>query len=426
MFFVFLPIYPLHADEPDAADPDETEESEDMLESNSIFLFKGQVKNLYVQTKTDEYSKTGDPKKLIANLARLRLSPELNLSDILLLHVDYDNEFIAGNYLKSREFDESWRTSDYNDLFHNSREPHYDKKIYYRTKVHRAYAKLTTGNLTATIGRQQIRFGSGRLWNPLDILNPVDPLGIEGAEEQKGTDALRLEYYPDDKTEIGIIIDGKRVNDRLGDPDFPEKNSNLIGRARTTIGETELAVLGGKVAERAVGGADVSVILYDGTLRGSILYSHPEQGRAYSVAGSGYEYNFAFGLYFLLEYFYNQAGLNYNKRISSAFFKSRMLGMDEGSYGYLANQFITYNQHYSGILSGYDISALIRGELFIIYDWQGRGMLINPSLKYNAFQNVDIMAGILAGHVFEGASNTSDFEIFSRNSLFYASIVCFF
>ena len=61
---------------------------------------------------------------------------------------------------------------------------------------------MSVDYFTATIGRQQIRFGSGKLWNPLDILNPISPTFIEGGDDQKGTDAVKLDFFPDDKTEI--------------------------------------------------------------------------------------------------------------------------------------------------------------------------------------------------------------------------------
>jgi hypothetical protein len=112
-----------------------------------------------------------------------------------------------GNYLKSPEFDGLLRPSDYNDLFKLSREPVYDEDLYYRTRIHRLYAKIAVGNLTITGGRQLVRFGSGRLWNPLDIMNPISPTALEGIEEQKGIDARRMEYYINATTEIGLVVD---------------------------------------------------------------------------------------------------------------------------------------------------------------------------------------------------------------------------
>ncbi len=404
----------------------ETGKSQTQDNSPGIFKFKGQFKNLYTQTKTDQYSETGKDKTLITDLTRLRLSPELNLAETLLVHVDFDNELIVGNYLKSKEFDLLWRQSNYNDLFHLSREPYYNDDIFYRMKLHRAYTKFTLGSFTATAGRQQIRFGSGRLWNPLDILNPVDPTGVEGAEEQKGTDALKLDYYPNEKTEIGLIFDAKRVNDSGKFEDLSAKNSNTIARLKTTFGETEIAGLGGRVAHRSIGGADVSGILFDGTIRGGALYSHPDESRSFWQASAGYEYNFSSGLYFLAEYYYNQNSLNYNDDLLAAYIRQKIFGINDKYYRELSNQPLTYNQHYAGIAIGYDITALVRADFFSIYDFQGKGLLINPSLKYNIFENIDVAAGLMAAHVFDGSSKTSDFETLSENALFYASLIWYF
>jgi hypothetical protein len=427
VFLLFLlPLYAQEQKEYDNSDSKEISESDEHDSSSNIFKFKGQFKNLYTQTKTDQYSETGKDKTLIADLTRLRLSPELNLADILLVHVDYDNEMIVGNYLKTSEFNMAWRPSNYNDLFHLSREPYYSEDVFYRMKLHRAYAKLTLGNFTATAGRQQIRFGSGRMWNPLDILNPVDPTNIEGAEEQKGTDAIKLDYYPNEKTEIGVIYAAKRVNDSGKFEDLSTKNSNTIARLKTTFGETEIAGLGGRVAHRSVGGADLSGILFDGTIRGSALYSHPDEGKSFWQASAGYEYNFASGLYFLAEFFYNQNGLNYNEDLSAAYIGQIFFGMNDKYYRELANQPLTYNQHYAGVALGYDVTALLRAELFSMYDFQGQGLMINPSLKYNAFQNIDVAAGAITARIFGNSSKTSDFEVYAENALFYASLTWYF
>ena len=81
-------------------------------------------------------------------------------------------------------------------------------------------------------GRQQIRFGSGNLWNPLDVLNPISPLMVEGAEEQKGTDALRLNFYPTDSMEISFIYDMKLFNNKYADIKGDE--SNYVARVKAT------------------------------------------------------------------------------------------------------------------------------------------------------------------------------------------------
>lgn len=403
--------------------------------NDNIFVFKlgGQLKELFTYTKTDQYSeyqiipdKQGKEKKLIADVKRLRLSPEIDLSDYVHIRVDYDNEIITGSFLKSREFDAYWRDSGYNDLLDMTAEPVYDRDMLYRTKLHRAYAKIMAGDLTVTLGRQQIRFGSGRLWNPLDILNPVSPTFVEGAEEQKGTDALRLEYFLTSTAELSLIYDQKRMDNNSDLKKLNRKNSNVLGRVKLTVAETDIAALGGRVSERNVGGADIAAIFLDGLLRGSFLYSAPEQGDPFLQGSAGYEYNFRTGLYFLLEYFYNQNGLNYNDDLNRAYEESFYSGISEKNYNILSNQLITYNQHYSGIVLGYNITPLLRIECFSIYDYQGRGVFIMPSVKYNPFQNIDITIGTMLSKIFEGSQRESDFEYLEKYGYIFASLTLYF
>lgn len=414
---------PIYGQSPeDDSSPAESATTESYEEKKQIFEFKGQFKDLYTHTTTHEYSRTGGQKVLIADLKRLRLSPQINLSDIFLLHVDYDNEIINGSYLKSSEFDNSWRQPDYNSLFHLSREPYYSDDLYYRTRIHRAYAKLMLSDFTVTLGRQQVRFGSGRLWNPLDILNPIGPTSVEGPEEQHGIDALRAEYYPNNKTELGLILDQKRVNDDGTFSGLSLKNSNIVGRAKTTVKETEIAALFGRISHALTGGIDISGIVYDGTLRGSVLYSSPDQGKSYFLASAGYEYTFSTGIYFLLEYFYNQNSLNSNQALKETYLDRLMFGPNEKNFRKLSNQFLTYNRHYAALALGSDITPLFRGELFMIYDFEGHGIFINPGIKYNPFQNIDLFVGIMLAHIAGHTSEESDFASFEKNAFFYASL----
>lgn len=406
-------------------------------EEGPSLQIRGYIKELFTLYPTDQYgaymqtSGEKNEKNLIANLNRIRLSPEFEYRDILLVHVDYDNEIITGNYLKSTEFDLFWRTNDYNELIDFTYEPHYSQDIYYRTKIHNAYAKVIFGDLTATIGRQQIRFGSGRLWNPLDIFNPISPTEIEGAEEQKGTDALRLEYYPAMSTEITLAIAPKRVEDDIKKTDA--EHADVISRIKTTIENTDLAVLGGRVSRRYMAGGDISYILFDGMLTASILYSSPEYGEPFFQGHCGYEYNFRSGIYFLAEYFYNENGLNYNQDLMTAYFIiyggfDNLLSEEtrQEYYERLSGRFLTFNQHYTGIAIGYDITPLLRGDLFSIYDFQGTGVFVTPSLKYNALQNLDVSVACMYAYKFDDDKKYSDFEYLDKYGLYYGAAVWYF
>ncbi|HPV42716.1 MAG TPA: hypothetical protein PKX40_16190 [Spirochaetota bacterium] len=408
------------------------------------FKFKGQVKNLFSFHETDNFIEYNPfettHRNLAADLTRVRLSPEFNYKDMVNIRVDYDNELIASNYGNSLYFKGYWRPSQYNDFLHLAWEPYRGSEVYYRTKVHRAYVKVSVDYFTATVGRQQIRFGSGKLWNPLDILNPVSPTFVEGVDDQKGTDAVKLDFFPDDKTEISLVYDMKKSSNKI--EHFNMQDCNYILRAKTSIKDTDIAILGGYVSRRGVGGFDFAAILFDGMLRGSVIvnqaagpyYKKNEDLRywwryiltgkdqpfpVYFQANVGYEYNFKAGVYFLAEYFYNQRALNYNKDLKLAYTASQLNAMDQKTYLQIANQFLTTNQHYLAVALGYDFHPLVRGEFFTIGDIQGRGIFWSPALKINAYENLDFTVGVMGAFVFN--NRASDFSEFRKHYLYYAS-----
>lgn len=423
------PAYDIPAGGENAPDADAGKSEDPFGERGAHFKFGGQYKHLLTFQRTDNFIDDNplDPKKknLIADLNRVRLSPEFRYSDVLTIHVDWDNELILGSYNKTNEFDSYWRGSEYNEFFDLSWEPYYGEDVYYRTRIHRAYLKFSVWNFTFTLGRQQIRFGSGRLWNPLDILNPVSPTFVEGAEDQKGTDAFRMDYYINDVTEITLVSNQKKFSDSYGDMKIDD--SNTVLRFTATIYETELSVLAAWISRRAVAGIDVASIIADGTLRGSLLYSYPKMdGRWYFQASAGYEYTFEKGVYFIAEYFFNQNGINFNRKLEEAYIDSFFNGVRQSNYLYLANQFLTMNQHYLGLALGYDLTPLLRGEFFAMYDFQGFGLFFTPSLRYSAKENLDVYGGIMFGFAFDGAPETSDFEAFEEPFMYYAGLSYYF
>lgn len=418
------------SDEEQSSDPMVSDtDDEFMSDDESPFSFQGHYKNLITYFSTDNFQENEKRlryKKLIADLSRIRLSPEIRSGEQFLLHCDIDNEIIVANYVENRIFDLYWTPSDYNDLFNPSIDEKFSGDYFYRLKLHRLYAKFVKGDMTITLGRQQIRFGSGRLWNPLDILNPIAPTFVEGAEDQKGTDALRLEYYPDESTEIAFAYAPKRVDDVLDTGIFANKNTNAVVRVKTSVKDADLAVLGGRVAQKNLGGIDIAAIARDGMLRGSLLYAFPDHGDSYVLGSAGYEYNFSNGIYCLVEYFYNQNALSRNSELSSAYFESLNRDINEDQYALTANQFITFNRHYFGLALGYDITPLLRGEVFTIADVEGRGIFISPLLKYNILQNIDISVTGMLGHVSEREGKTSDFKEFEEHPLVSAVFQWYF
>jgi hypothetical protein len=401
----------------------ETGGGEDTLSEDkpAQFKFKGQVKNLYLFHRTDNFMGenplTMSSKNLSADLTRVRLSPEFQYKELLTVKVDLDNELFYSNYGKSRDFTSYWRPSGYNDFLDLTWEPYRGPDVMYRIKINRAYVKLSVDKFTATVGRQQIRFGSGKLWNPLDILNPVSPTFVEGGDEQKGTDAVKLDFYPEDKTEITAVVDFKKSANQI--EHFNMQDCNYIGRVKTSVKDADIAVLGGYVARRGVAGFDFAAILFGGMLRGSVLAYKPEKESIFFQANAGYEYTFKAGVYILGEYLFNQKAINYNDDLKAAVFRQQACMTNQSTYFQLANQLLTVNQHYLALALGYDFHPLVRGELFTIGDIQGRGIFWGPTLRINAYENLDFAVGMMGAFTFNDRS--SDFSEFRKNYLFYAS-----
>jgi hypothetical protein len=423
-------------DEAPAADGEEGEEEK----NGPQFMFRGMVKNLYSFHRTNHYvgkdmansyisnsflgtdRHTLTTKNLSADLTRLRLSPEFRYGEILTMKTDLDSEIILSDYGMTTDFTSSWRPSQYNDFLRLSWEPYQDKNLYYRIKVHQIYAKLNVDKFTATAGRQQIRFGSGRLWNPLDILNPISPTFLEGADEQKGTDAVKFDFFPDQKTVVTAIMDFKKSNDSIRH--FNMRDCNYIARVKATVETIDIAMLGAYVARRGIAGFDIASFLFEGVLRGSVIICKADSRPAYLQANVGYEYNFKKGVYLLVEYFYNQNAISHNRKIWGALYLSQANAMNQDAYLQLANQFLTINQHYAGAAIGYDFHPLVRGELFMIGDIQGRSVFFGPTLKINAYENLDFTIGLMGALSFDDRS--SDFSEYRKHYQYYASGSYFF
>jgi hypothetical protein len=416
------------------------------------FRLKGMIKNLYSFYRSPWYlgedPLTVSHKNLSADLTRIRISPEFRYRRLLAVAVDYDNELIWSNYGKSLDFKAYWRPRQYNDFVHMTWEPYRGKDLLYRTSIHRATVKVGTDDedFAVTVGRQQIRFTSGRLWNPYDILNPISPVYIEPAYEQRGTEAVRFDVFPGKKSEITIILDLKRSNDKIEHMNY--RDLNYLIRAKSDFMDVDIGILAGYVARRGTVGLDFSAPVVEGRLRGCLVVTQAEDqyvektneltndynplyvlktwipGRqgdspVFFQANAGYEYAFKSGVRILVEYFFNQRGINYNKDAKLAWFASRVNAMDQKTYLQLANQFLTVNQHYVSVDLGYGFHPLVRGELFIIGDIQGRAIYWNPVVKVKAYRNLEFSAGVMGAFAFD--NKASDFSKYRKNYLFYAS-----
>ncbi len=386
------------------------------------FSLSGYYQNLFVGYKLNEYYSedyTLKEKLLVTDVNRVRLSPRCDIGRNIMFHADIDNEFIVSNYMQSKTFDATWIGFMYDELYSG----YYDYRNntgYYRLKLHRAFGKCIMGKATITLGRQLVHFGSGKIWNPLDIINPISPLSFEGAEETKGVDALRFELYPAHFFEVGFVYVPQRKNNAFDDS---FGNSVYLLRNKVVCGNTKIALLAGKILQRHVGGAYISLPVYDGLLRGSFLLNKDEDSMYY-IAGTGYDYSFESGFSILLEYFYNGYCLSQNAELYQAYSESIVYGMNEERYRTLAFHFLTYNRHYAGLSVSFSGASLFSASVTSVLDFEGHGVMLIPSVVYNVMEDCDLTFYMLYAIV--TGNKLSDFSSFDNKPALAAEVKYYF
>jgi len=107
------------------------------------------------------------------------------------------------------------------------------------TSIYRAYVQYRGVKHFWSVGKQRIPLGVGRIWNPIDVFNPIDSQAIE-TDEREGTKSIRYEYSISDLSNVdATIAEGKgevRVKGYLEYADIglvglwdEENNRDIIG-----------------------------------------------------------------------------------------------------------------------------------------------------------------------------------------------------
>ena len=83
------------------------------------------------------------------------------------------------------------------------------------TSVDRLWADFNYGKFQARVGRQRINWGQTLVWNPNDIFNVYSYFDFDYVE-RPGSDAVRLQYYPDYSSAFEIALKADYENKVTG------------------------------------------------------------------------------------------------------------------------------------------------------------------------------------------------------------------
>ncbi len=232
------------------------------------------------------------------NLTRLRLRPTIHFGNDSRINLQYE---INSLYLSEASFglfdfnsvssrrqitDLNWQIVN-EDHFVSK---HYIDRLSFNQQLSWGYVE---------IGRQRISWGTGRIWNPTDLFNPINPANFTKIEKD-GADAVSTMIYFGRFTDLNIVYN----------PTNDFKQSNYGFRFRTNYAEYDFAVIGGYFDDRIVGGFDFAGNLFEAGVRGEGIISFNKNYGSdnFTKFILGADYQFTPELYALIEYHFNGEG----------------------------------------------------------------------------------------------------------------------
>lgn len=345
-------------------------------------VFSNMTLNGYLKYMNTTMFNDLDSVWLVDNLVHNRLNYRWYINDKFTLAIEMRNRFIYGDlvkfidgYAKSIEEDNGY----FNFLTNNITD---GSSYVLNTAFDRAYLEFNSDNWVVTLGRQRINWGQAFAWNPNDIFNSYSFFDFD-YEERPGSDALRIQYYPNftSVAEAAIKID-------------KDNNITAAGLYRFNKWSYDIQALGGIIdTSDYVIGAGWSGSIWDFGFNGEFSYFHPQKNFSDSsgvvILSAGLSYMFNNSLNVSIEGNYNDY---FDKLNITSFndFYFMPLSVKTTSY----SKFSWFGQ------ITYPIHPLLNGTIALMYfPSLGNGYFLMPSLSYSVSNNFECA---LYGQRFEG------------------------
>ena len=342
----------------------------------------GSLKDVY------QYSASpSDGRPYFLNTLRTRLTLDARAS-LFRAHVDYDHEALAGSFFRTREY-AAFGLAEAEPWLPMEKTLESGQTWMWRQRLYRGWAGLETDGTIARFGRQRIAWGTGKLWNPTDVLNAHQPLSVE-REERRGVDA----FYA--RRALGQLSQAELA----WAPRDLWAGHALLGRLRGHLGEYDGSLMGGKVAGSTgswITGGDFAGDLAEGTLHGEWSYTAPQSRTPFWKAAIGYDYAFPTQTKLwalrdaavVAEYLHSGSGVLNPARYDVA--------------ALLSGREVTLAQDYLGLTYSKDVHPLVKLDLILLNNLNDGSQFFTPSAQWNALPDLYLTAGFQR---FSGAKRT--------------------
>lgn len=329
--------------------------------------FSGYILDLPVYQRSN-LQFPGFEEEIFLNLTRLRLRPTLYFGNTSRLALEWEGDVVLQNAANlftigppgktNRQFFE-WRW--YPVLEDHITVTHFIDRLYFRHD-------FRFGNFV--IGRQRVAWGTGRIWNPTDLFNPINPASFFKIEKD-GADLATAQFYLGSFTDFTLVYN----------PLDKGRDDNAGFRFRSNYETYDLALVGGYFDERYVIGGDFAGNLFTAGLRGEGIVSANKDNLSsnYVKYILGIDYQFTAKLYTLLEYQYNGLGAR---------------NTDEYDLTALINgEIINLARNYLFVNAAYQLNPLLNTTLAYNANLDDQSGFVTLQLLYSLIVNLELSVG---------------------------------
>ena len=323
----------------------------------------GSYYNLYTRSRTVLPPVQG----FVLDLNRLRLELEGKPITRLSVEMQYDNELLVGNYLKTTQFaatDSRVETS-----FDWQREYAVKPELIARHGLYRAILTWSGKSTDVAVGRQRIPLGTGFFWSPMDLLNPIDPTRLD-RDYRVGADAVLVEE------KLGAL---GRISGMYAPPTGRMKS---VGAAylHGNIRGSDYSLLVGRFRGAEALGANVNSSVGGLGLRGELTLTRPDSGVRYGRVLVAADYGFENTVNVTGEVYYNGRGASDPARYSVS--------------ELLAGRELSLARWYGGVATTYQLTPLVKLAGYIVLNADDGSAVLWPRVEWSAGTNLDLAAGI--------------------------------
>jgi hypothetical protein len=329
------------------------------------FGFSGYAMNLAAyQRLSDQFDTSG--RNIFSNILRLRLRPSLTLWEGASITIEDE---VAVLYHTSPLFLQVQSSGNSRQVAKLSWTPASGERVTVIHFIDRLYLTQRFGAGDFVLGRQRIAWGSGRIWNPTDLFNPINPANVAKIEKD-GVDALSAKLHIGDFTDVHAVINPRR-----------NASANFGARFRGNAGEYDFCALGGRFDDRLVAGADVTGNFFTAGIRGEgIVSADPHRLRSnFARFIIGLDYQFTPELYALVEYQHNGEG----KADRNAYELDRLIG----------GEILTLGRQYFAISANFLVHPLVSASALATANLADGSTFMNLTVSWSVTDDLSLALG---------------------------------